>query len=43
VPFDFEMMIWPERYEKEWRLIISTMIDFAKFKADMLAMHTEMI
>ena len=43
VPFDFEMMIWPQRYEKEWRLIISTMLDFAKFKADMMGMHTEII
>ena len=43
LPYDFEMLIWPQRYEKEWRLIISMMLDFAKFKGEMLEKHTEMI
>jgi hypothetical protein len=37
------MLIWPQRYEKEWRVIISLMLDFAKFKSEMLEKHTEMI
>ncbi len=43
VNYDFEMLIWPQRYDKEWRLIISMMLDFARFKGDMLQRHTEMI
>ena len=43
VPFDFEYLIFPQRYEKEWRTIICLLIDFARFKRDYAERHYELV
>jgi len=43
VPFDFEYLIFPQRYEKEWRTILCLLIDFARFKRDYAERHYELV
>jgi hypothetical protein len=34
VQYDFEMLLFPQKFEKEWRLILSLLIDFQRFKTE---------
>ena len=41
--FDLEYLLWPQRYEKEWRQILCLMIDFARYKAQYAERHLELV
>jgi hypothetical protein len=43
VPFDFEYLIYPSKYEKEWRLILSVLIDFSRFKNEYGDRHLALV
>ena len=43
VPFDLEYLLWPSRYEKEWRHILCLLIDFTRFKSEFADRHLELV
>lgn len=43
IQYDFEMMLHPQKYEKEWRQILSIMIDFTKFKNEYAEHHLGLV
>lgn len=42
VQYDFEMVLQPGRYEKEWRQIISLLVHFTLFKKEYETRHLEL-
>lgn len=42
VQYDFEMLLHPGRYEKEWRQIISLLVHFTLFKKEYEQRHLDM-
>ena len=43
IPYDFEMLLQPAKYEREWRLIISALLDFCHFKQDYSERHLSLL
>lgn len=43
VSYDLEMLLYPGRYEREWRLIISLMLDFHQYRTEYEERHYELV
>ena len=41
--FNLEYLLFPQKYDKEWRHILGLMIDFARFKNEYAERHLQIV
>lgn len=43
LPFDFDMILKPQLYDREWRHLISLLLDFHRFKTEYAERHMQIV
>lgn len=43
LPFDFDMLLRPQLYEREWRHLIGLLLDFHRFKSEYAGRHMQIV